>query len=156
MRSERRLLELRIARLLVSVPKVEDDELRAELTKYLCVLLSGLLEVSARDILLRYSAKRSSPQVARYVGAQLEYLQSAKVGSLVDAMSGFDPVAAAKWRSGLSDEQVDSIDSIVSNRHQIAHGRSIGLSFNVLEGYRKNAVDALAAMEWAFPSQGAP
>lgn len=152
MQSERRLLELRIARLIVSVPQVEDDELRAELTKYLCVLLSGLLEVSARDILLRYAKKRSSPHVARYVAGQLEYLQSAKVGNLVDAMNGFDPAAASAWRTGLSDEQIDSIDSIVANRHQIAHGRSIGLSFNVLDGYRRNALSALDAMETVFPA----
>lgn len=152
MQSERRLLQLRISRLLTSVPAVADDELRAELTKYLCVLLSGLIEVSARDILSRYAAKRSSPQVARFVAAQLEYLQSAKVGNLTDAMAGFDPSAAQWWRKRLTDEQVDSIDSIVSNRHQIAHGRSIGLSFHVLDRYRKNAEEALSTMEDAFPS----
>jgi hypothetical protein len=154
MQSERRLLQLRIARLVVSVPTVTDDELRAELTKYLCVLLSGLIEVSARDILSRYASRRSSPQVARYVAAQLEFLQSAKVRNLTEAMAAFDPNAAQLWRRGLTDEQVDSIDSIVSNRHQIAHGRSIGLSFSVLDGYRKNAELALVAMETAFPSFG--
>ena len=64
-------------------------------------------------------------------------------------------MAATAWRSALTDEQAASIDSIVSNRHQIAHGRSLGLSFHVLDSYRKNAVDALTAMETAFPSYGA-
>jgi hypothetical protein len=126
--------------------------MRAELTKYLCVLASGLLEVSARDILARYTVKRASPQVRRYVKAQLEYMQSAKVNNLTELMASFDPGAATAWRSSLSDEQVDSIDSIVNNRHQIAHGRSIGLSFDVFTRYHAQAVAALGAMELAFPS----
>lgn len=151
MQSERRLLELRISRLLTAIPTVEDDELRSELTKYACVLSSGLLEVACRDILSRYAAKRSSPQVARYVRTQLEYLQSAKIGNITETLTAFDPTAATNWRLGLSDEQVDSIDSIVNNRHQIAHGRSIGLSFDVLRRYHSHAVGALVAMEQAFP-----
>ncbi len=151
MQSERRLLENRIARLLSVVPSINDDELRSELTKHICVLASGLIEVSCQDILTRYTAKRASPQVTRYVSSELGYFQNAKVGKILELFSSFDHAAATKWREELSDEAADSIDSIVNNRHQIAHGRSIGLSFNVLLQYHAQAARALQSIERAFP-----
>lgn len=151
MQSERRLIEDRIARLVKAVSEINDDELRAELTKYLCVLASGLLEVSCRDILNRYVLRRSAPSIRRFVGARLSDFQSAKVRNIIELLQCFDPDGASRWRAGLSDEEADSIDSIVNNRHQIAHGRSIGLSFNVLVRYHKHATRALTLMENEFP-----
>mgnify|MGYP003382046493 CR=1 FL=1 len=134
-----------------AVPKIEDDELRAEMTKHLCVLASGLLEVGCRDILTRYTTRRASPQVTRYVSSELEYFQNAKVGKIVELLTSFDATAATSWRASLSEEAADSIDSIVNNRHQIAHGRSIGLSFDVLRRYHSHATEALRSIEVAFP-----
>ena len=151
MQSERRLLENRIDRLLKAVPEVQDDEVRSELTKHLCVLSSGLLEVSCRDILNRYAQRRSSLQVSRFVNARLGDFQSAKVGNILELLQCFDPEGATRWREKLSDEEASSIDSIVNNRHQIAHGRSIGLSFSVLAQYHQHAVRALGSIETEFP-----
>ena len=150
MQSERRLLENRITRLSRMVPGVDDDELRAELTKYLCVLSSGLMEIACRDILDRYAMKRSSPTVRRFVASRLSEFQNPKVGKICELLGAFDPALAATWREALSDEQADAIDSIVSNRNQIAHGRSIGLSFDVWNRYYKGALQALMRMELHF------
>jgi hypothetical protein len=151
MQSERSQLEGRIQRLLATIPDVQDDELRAELTKHLCVLSSGLLEVSCRDILNRYISRRAAPEVRRFVSTRLLEFQSAKVRNVVDLLQAFDPHQADKWRSSLSDEQADSIDSIVNNRHQIAHGRSIGLSFSVFLRYHQSAGYAVDLLERQFP-----
>jgi len=151
MQSERRLLEARIERLLAVVPKIEDEELRAELTKHLCVLSSGLLEVGCRDILNRYTSRRSSPQVQRFVAARLNEFQMPKSATWLNCCNALIG-SATKWRASLSDEDADSIDSIVNNRHQIAHGRSVGLSFDVFTRYHEHAAQALLLMEKAFPS----
>lgn len=152
MQSERRRLEIRINFLLESVPKLQDDELRAELTQHLCVLSSGLLEVTCRDILRRYSLRRSAPSIRRFVESRLEEFKSAKVKNIHSLLREFDPASADTWRVSLSDEAADSVDSIINNRHQIAHGRSIGLSFDTFHRYHIHAVNALALIEKAFPT----
>jgi hypothetical protein len=121
------------------------------MTKYLCVLSSGLLEVTIREILTQFANRRSAPPVQRFVASRLADFQSAKLGSIMELLQAFDPSNAGRWRTGLSDEQADSIDSIVNNRHQIAHGRSIGLSFDVFQRYHGHAVQALQTMETYFP-----
>jgi hypothetical protein len=132
------------------VPGVADDELRAELTKYLCVLSSGLVEIACRDILDRYATKRSSPTIRRFVASRLSDFQNPKVGKICELLGGFDPTLATTWREALSDEQADAIDSIVNNRNQIAHGRSIGLSFDLWNRYYKSALQVLTSMELHF------
>ena len=152
MHSERQLLKKRIDRLFDLAPGISDDELRAELTKHVCVLSSGLLELTCREILSKYSSKRCSPQVLRAIDSFIANFQNPKVGKIVDLLSQFDPTKATEWRDKLLDEEAASIDSIVSNRHQIAHGRSIGLSISVLQTYYTNANKALRELEEAFPS----
>src|SRR2546430_1661549 len=120
MQSERRLLESRITRLLALIPTLESDEIRAELTKHLCVLASGLLEVGCRDIVNRYAFQRCAPTVRRFVAARLGEFQSAKVSNILELLNCFDPARAESWLKRLSDEEKDSVDSIVNNRHQIA------------------------------------
>lgn len=78
-------------------------------------------------------------------------MQSAQVGNMHNLLACFDPQRADEWRNALSDEERDSVDSIVNNRHQIAHGRSIGLSFDVLNRYREAAMKVLTLMERTFP-----
>lgn len=151
MKSERRSLEIRIDRLFDTARGVENDELRAELTKYLCVLASGFLEVSCRHILSGYSQKRSSPEIDRFVRSRLSYFRSPTSGNIKQLLSAFDPGCAERWREGLDDEQADALDSIVSNRHLIAHGRSVGLSLHVLERYYLSANEAIAGLEEEFP-----
>ena len=84
------------------------------------------------------------------VASRLSEFQNPKVGKICELLGAFDPALAATWREALSDEQADAIDSIVSNRNQIAHGRSIGLSFDVWNRYYKSALQALARMELHF------
>lgn len=151
MRSERRWLKLRIDRLFESAMSVKDDELRAELAKYLCVLASGFLELSCREILGSYTAKRASPHVTRYVTAQLGRFSSATTGKIADLLTLFDEIAAKRWRQSLDEAEVAALDSIVSNRHLIAHGRSVGLSLHVMEDYYIKAGIAVKTLEKEFP-----
>jgi hypothetical protein len=152
MQSERGLLEQRIRRLIKLVPDIQDDELRAEITQHLCVLASGLVEATCRDVLKRYAAKRCSPEIVRVVEAHVGGFQNLKVGKIVELLTSFDPIKATEWRTRISEEAAAALDSIVSNRHQIAHGRSIGLSYSVFTRYFADASPAVADIERFFPS----
>lgn len=41
----------------------------------------------------------------------------------------------------------DAVDSVVSNRHQIAHGRSVGLTFVTIQGYYAGVVEVIDLIE---------
>ena len=151
MQSERRLLESRINRFVGLVSTLSDDELRAELAKHLCVLSSGLLEISCKDILNRYASKRCSPEIQRFVASHLADFYNAKIAKIYELLGCFDSTLATHWRDDLSDEEADAVDSIVNNKNQIAHGRSVGLSFSVWKNYYDNALNAVRTIEKHFP-----
>jgi hypothetical protein len=151
MQSQRRLLESRITYLFDLARNEGNDELRAELAKYLCVLVSGFLEVSCKEILVAFARKRCAPDTLRFVSSRLDWFRSPKTGNIADLLASFDPGGADRWRTSLGDEASDALDSIVSNRHQIAHGYSVGLSLSVLDAYRRRAETAIKLLEKHFP-----
>lgn len=137
--------------MLERIPDIDDDELRAESTKYACVLMSGLLEATCRDVMTRFAAKRGSKELVRAAETVVGRFQNPSTGKIVELLSVFDPDKANAWRLSINDEQADAIDSIVNNRHQIAHGRHSGLSFGVLLRYYNKAKPAVDLIEQSFP-----
>ncbi|MGA1982615.1 MAG: HEPN domain-containing protein [Acidobacteriaceae bacterium] len=130
-------------------PVSTDDELKAQMAQFLCVLSSGLLEEAVRLTLSGFAKTRSSPEVASYVTANLEQFQNPRFEKIMILLGSFDP----KWRShfedGPSNEVKDAIDSIVVNRHQIAHGRPVGISIVTFSKYYKQVcafIDDLDAL----------
>lgn len=117
----------------------DDPELQAHWSKYLCVLVSGFLETSIREIFSEYTKTKASPKIINYVEKQLERFQNPNVESVLQLAGAFDP----SWRSNLEntvDEEVlSAVNSIVTNRHGIAHGRNVGLSYAVMYQYYVNS-----------------
>jgi hypothetical protein len=105
-----------------------DGELASSLARFACVLTSGYLEVSVRVLVGAWCCDKAHPHVHAYVGRQLDWFSNPKLGKILDLLSHF----SAPWRDGLeaalTDEEKDAINSVVSNRHHIAHGRNVGLS----------------------------
>jgi hypothetical protein len=124
-----------------------EPELLAHWSRYLCVLTSGFLESSVRAILSSYAKKKASPQAAGYVSAQLARFQNASMERIRDVTGNF----SASWLTVLNEkcegEPADAVDSIVSNRHQIAHGESVGISFVVMKRYYEAALKVVETLE---------
>lgn len=117
----------------------DDPELQAHWSRYLCVLVSGFLETSIREIFSEYTKTKASPKIVNYVEKQLEGFRNPNVESVLQLAGAFDP----SWRSELEDtvgeEVLAAVNSIVTNRHGIAHGRTVGLSYSVMHEYYINS-----------------
>lgn len=105
-----------------------DDELRSSLARYACVLTSGYLEEAVRVILGGWCNNKSHPHVHAYVGRQLDWFSNPKLGKILDELSHFSSVWHDTFEAALTDEEKDAVNSVVNNRHQIAHGRNVGVS----------------------------
>lgn len=115
--------ESKLDHLFKTVEIIDDFEMQAHWAKYLCVLCSGYVEKSVRLLYSDYVHKRSSPQISRFVGSKLGSFQNAKVEKIIDLARTFDDQWANQLES-LSQGQIkDAVNSIVSNRHNIAHGQ---------------------------------
>ncbi|MGE0543967.1 MAG: HEPN domain-containing protein [Dehalococcoidia bacterium] len=117
-----------------------DAEMLSHWSRYLCVLTSGFFEDAIRAIYSEYAERRSGSEISRYVQLQLNRFQNPRMGNILNLVQSF----SLEWREEIvvhiSEDAKDAMDSIVSNRHNIAHGRDVGLTMHTLQEYYFKAV----------------
>ncbi len=127
-----------------------DPELISHWSRYLCVLVSGFVEASVRTLIADYASARSAPQIAHFVGNELKMFTNAKVNKILDLVAEFDKGYRENLANSLSDEIKDAVDSVVSNRHLIAHGGDVGIGINAVTKYYSLVVKAIEELEKIF------
>lgn len=128
----------------------QDIELQGHWGKYLCVLAAGLLENSIRDIYGEFIRNSSSPQVSKYAEGALRNIYTPKASRFLEVTEAF----SEKWGESLKNyldsgqgERRDAIDSIMNNRHLIAHGKNTSISVVRVKNYLEKAVEVIDFIE---------
>lgn len=125
-----------------------DPELQAHWAAYLCVLVSGFTEEAIRQILLEYARRQSSPHVANYIDAQLQSFQNPKMERILILVRAFSPSWEQDLKQKTEGRIKDAVDSIVANRHLIAHGRTAtSLSYVRVKEYYDGVIDLIDLLE---------
>lgn len=128
---------------------------QAEWAKYLCVLVSGFIEESLRILLEEYVSKNSTPNVQKFVGKQISNITNCKTSRILEILGKFnqdwvdDFSNQLETNSSIRGEIKDSIDSVIANRHKIAHGKNVGITYTKISTYYnhiKKAVDILESI----------
>ena len=139
--------ESRIDAVFARAAAITDLQTQADLARYLCVLVSGFAEQATRHIYAEYARSRSAPSIARYVERQLEGWTNANATKLYTVTSAFDPQWARELEDYLAGRRKDALDSVVANRHLIAHGRDVGLTYVRIRDYYVEVKDVVAYLE---------
>jgi len=121
----------------------EELERQAHWARYLCVCVSGYLEVSIRELLGRYTEQCASKSISAYVWSQLKYFQNPKMEPTIQLVASFDPAWGQSLREFAEEERGDAVNSIVSNRNEIAHGADVGLTIARLRTWYKKTNEVL-------------
>lgn len=133
----------RIDNLFKSLNSHDDLERQAHWARYLCVCISGYLEVSIRELLGRYSEQCASRSVSGYVWTQLKYFKNPKMEPTIQLVTSFDPGWGKSLRDFAEDERGDAVNSIVSNRNEIAHGVDVGVTIARLHKWYEKSNEVL-------------
>jgi len=126
----------------------ETIELQSHWAKYLCIQLSGFLEISVRTIFNQYIVDNSSPKIQNYVSSKLKNFQNPKSAKISELAGTFD----ISWRRRLESDDLEKlrqhIDSIVTNRNQIAHGNDTpGLRLSRVKEWYPSTVQYIKKLE---------
>ncbi len=113
----------------------QDAELQADFSKYLCVLVSGFLEKAVSALIVDHARRTGAPSLGRFVHQRTKNLANTNSQKLINLMGDFDP----NWRTSLEalliDDLKDAVDSVVNLRNQIAHGESVGVTYQTVADY---------------------
>lgn len=119
------------------VKEIDDDEVKSMLTQYLCVRISGLLETFVKSRISDYAQGRVPKEVNRYISVKFKDITNLKYTKLKEILDSFSNEWASDFDDYIKDheQQKTSMDSLVANRHNIAHGQNGSMSFKRLEQY---------------------
>lgn len=124
-----------------------DPELQSHWSRYLCVLISGFLEVSIQTLYTEYAKDKASPRIANFVQAHVTDFKNPNMEKVLNIARSFSPDWADTLETATQDKIKASIDSIVAVRHLIAHGKSVGMSFSNVSQYYGDAVALIELIE---------
>lgn len=124
--------------LFVLAEKIDDDEVKGHFAKYLCVKTSGLLEVFFKTQVADLVDKKTPKVVANYVNCQFKTFSSIDVHKIQKTFSLFSSDWVNEFNAQMSEEYMSALNSIISNRNNIAHGQNDSISLkNAKEYYVK-------------------
>ena len=118
--------------------KISDIEVQSNWAKYLCVLASGLIEESIRTLIMDFTKKNSHIKIRQFVESNTQGITNCKTNRILEILRKFDQKWADDFlneiqvKGRMNDEIRDSIDSVIDNRHKIAHGKNVGLRISTI------------------------
>jgi hypothetical protein len=125
-----------------------DLEMQAHWARYFCVLSAGLIENALAEIYQDFVRGAASQPVANFTNSSLSKIQNPKTSRFVEIARAFNPVWAADLESYVNnDGRKDAIDSIMANRHLIAHGKHSGITITRVTEYLRKATEVLEFIE---------
>jgi hypothetical protein len=125
-----------------------DFELRSHWARYICVLGAGFLENALKAIYSDFVSKAAAEPVANYAMWSLSRTRNPKTADFLETARRFRGI----WAEQLSlftesDGRGDAINSIMANRHLIAHGKNSGITMVQVKTYLDKAVEVIEFIE---------
>ncbi len=113
----------------------EDLEVLSDFARYLCVLVSGFVEIALSELAAEHCRKRSAPTVSNFVQSRLSRLQNVKSERLLQLVGSFDPKLRVEIEKYIDGPRKDALDSVVDLRNKISHGESVGVTYVRIKDY---------------------
>ena len=122
--------------------------IQAHWARYLCVLVSGFVENALKEIYSDFIKRTASPPVAGYAIKNLLTLNNPKAEKVQQITQSFKEDWGKELESFMGENgRKDAIDSVMNNRHQIAHGKEIGITINTLRNYFDRILEVVTLLE---------
>ncbi|SFN24937.1 HEPN domain-containing protein [Salegentibacter flavus] len=125
-----KIYEKQLDQLFSEVSQIEDGEInKAHLSRYLCVRTSGYLENVVRILIANFCDGSSPQPVKNYIGKRTKYITNLDFKRLKNLLSEFNSEWSNEFEEKVSDQQKSSMNSVISNRNNIAHGNQDSITY---------------------------
>lgn len=127
--------EKKLDNLLDQIRKVDNDELQAHLSKYFCIKISGYLENVLKSLVEAYSTGTCPKPIKTYIDGSVKSITNLSEDKLCTFLKKFDPDWESRFLSTISERELQSLNSIISNRNNISHGQQDNISYTYVSQY---------------------
>lgn len=116
--------ERKLDNLFIEVSKLDEDHyFKPHLAKYLCIQVSGYLENVVKELVSNFHDKTCKKETGNFVNKKLKNFTNVDDRRLCELLNSFNIEWETKYSGNISKEKIESLNSVVSQRHLIAHGQ---------------------------------
>lgn len=133
--------------LFISIEKIEDEEIKGHFAKYLCVKTSGLFENYLKSQIGDYVDACSSKPTANFVNGRLKNFTNIDNKKLTEFLKSFHEEWFEEYNNKMSDKLKSTLNSIISNRNNIAHGNSDSITFGNIKTYYNDLKEIIEILD---------
>lgn len=137
----------RLDELIGLMDSLEDEAAKSHFAKYLCIRVSGYLENVIKTLVSTYIDKSCPAPVQTFVKNKIKNTTNLSTDKIVLFLESFNKTWASEFETKLSDKMSESLNSVVSNRNQIAHGGQDNISPNTIKGYYDDIKDVVEILQ---------
>jgi hypothetical protein len=140
----------------LDITGAKGTEIESILTKYLLVYICGAYETEIKSMITLRAAKTGDKEVESFVKNTIKTFRSLKLDDIRGKLLGrFSDGCKSLFDSEIKNtEAATRYSNIITNRHLVAHGREINITFDELVISYQKAGDVLAAIRDALGISG--
>lgn len=127
--------------------QIQDEEVQGHFSKYLCVKTSGLLENYFKSQVGDYVDSSSSKPTASFVKAKFKSFTNIDYDKIYKLFENFSEDWTLALEDQMTDELKSSLNAIISNRNNIAHGNNDSITFRNMKVHYENMKRILGILD---------
>ena len=116
-----------------------DAELHSDFSRYLCVLVSGYIEKALIALIWEHAKGHGKPTLQRFVARKTKRFSNPRPNRIRELLGDFDQGWEKELEKFLKGEPAAAINSIVTQRNQIVHGETVGITYLQISTYYRQA-----------------
>lgn len=125
-----------------------DPEISSFLARFLSVFICGVYEDCVEHLFIERARKSGDNEVAAFMTNTMDRtFRNPTYQTISDHLRKFNPEHSTSLRRILTDDQIRAIDSIKTNKDQVAHGQPCAATILDISGYHSRAKGVLEAVE---------
>lgn len=126
---------------------IDDDEVKGHFAKYLCIRTSGLVEVFFKTQIEDYATGKSPKPIVSFVNHKFKTFTNITPKKINDLLEIFSADWSERFNNEMTDEQKSALNSVISNRNNIAHGNADNISLTNAKVYYEKVKELLGVLD---------
>ena len=126
---------------------ISDDEVKGHFAKYLCIRTSGLVEVFFKTQIEDYAVGTSPKPIVSFVNHKFKTFTNINTKKINDLFEMFSLEWQQRFNDEMSEEQKSALNSVISNRNNIAHGNADSISLTNAKEYYLKVKEVLVILD---------
>ena len=141
-------IEKNLDSLFSEVSKLGDDDInKAHLARYLCVRTSGYVETVFKSLIVNLCDGTSPLAVKNFVEKRSKNISNLDYFKIHKSLEEFNKAWATQFENEVSEKQKNSLNSVISNRNNIAHGNPDSITYREMANYYSDVKSVVSLLK---------